>query len=52
VNFGDAPETIEVNLEGLDGEVTIAAPFQQDRRATLPARISIPPHQLAVIVRS
>ena len=52
VNFGDDPETVEVNLEGIDGEVTIAAPFQQDRRATLPARISIPPHQLAVIVRS
>jgi hypothetical protein len=52
VNFGDTPESVEVNLEGVSGEVTIASPHQPDRTAVLPARLSIPPHQLAVIVKS
>jgi hypothetical protein len=52
VNFGDTPESVEVNLEGVSGEVIIASPYQPDRTATLPVRLSIDPHQLAVIVKS
>jgi hypothetical protein len=52
VNFGDTPESVEVNLEGVSGEVTIATPCQPDRTAALPVRLSIDPHQLAVIVKS
>jgi hypothetical protein len=51
VNFADAPESAEVSMEGVDGEVIIATPFNPDRKAVLPVRISIPPHQLAVIVK-
>lgn len=51
VNFGDAPGSAEVSIDGVDGEVTIATPFNPDRKAVLPVRISIPPHQLAVIVK-
>ncbi len=52
VNFGDSPESVEINMDGQTGEVIIAAPFQPDRTATLPIRLSIPPNQLAVIVKS
>ena len=52
VNFGDASESVEVDLEGVSGEVAVAAPFQPDRRAILPVRISVPPQQLAVFVKS
>lgn len=51
VNFGDHPESAGIDLEDLSGEVTIAMPFQADRAAVLPAEVSIPPHQLAVIVK-
>jgi hypothetical protein len=51
VNFGDAPESAEVRIEGVDGEVIIATPFNPDRKAVLPVHVSIPPHQLAVIVK-
>jgi hypothetical protein len=51
VNLGDAPEPVEINFEGMSGEVAIATPFQPDRNATLPVRLSIPPHQLAVVVK-
>jgi hypothetical protein len=51
VNLGDAAESVEINFEGMSGEVTIATPFQPDRKATLPVRLSIPPHQLAVVVK-
>jgi hypothetical protein len=52
VNFGDAAESVEITLEDLHGEVIVAAPNQPDRTATLPLRLSIPPHQLVVIVKS
>ena len=52
VNFGDVPESVEVTMEGVSGEVAIAAPYHPDRTAMLPVRISVPPHQLAVIVKS
>ncbi len=51
VNFGDAPESAELQLEGMSGEVTIATPFQADRKATLPVRLAIPAHSLAVVVK-
>ena len=51
VNFGDAPESVEVTFDGLDGAVTVATPFNPDRQTDLPVRVSIPPHQLAVIVK-
>ena len=37
--------------EGLTGKVTIATPVHPDRKAALPVQISIPAHQLAVIVK-
>jgi hypothetical protein len=55
------PETISVRLryrirvandQVLFSEVTTAAPHQPDHIAVLPARFSIPPYQLAVIVKS
>ncbi len=51
VNFGDAPESAELHLDGMSGEVTIATPFHPDRKATLPVTLSIPPRELAVIVK-
>jgi Domain of unknown function (DUF6259) len=52
VNFGDAPAAAEIDIEGVTGEVTVAAPFHPDSKAVLPLRVSIPPHQLAVVVTS
>jgi len=51
VNFGDTPEAAEVNFDGVSGSVIIATPFNPDRKAELPVRLSIPPHQLAVVVK-
>jgi hypothetical protein len=51
VNFGDTSEAATVSLDGASGEVVIAAPDQPDRHAILPLQISIPPHQLAVVVK-
>jgi hypothetical protein len=35
----------------VSGSVVIATPFNPERGANLPVRLSIPPHQLAVIVK-
>jgi hypothetical protein len=51
VNFGNVPESAEVHLDGLEGEVTIATPFQADRTATLPVKLTIPPNTVEVIVK-
>ena len=51
VNFGDAPESADVKLDGESGEVTLARPFQHDQTATLPLHLTIPPHQLVVVVK-
>ena len=51
VNFGSVPESAEVHLDGLGGEVTIATPFQPDRTATLPVKVTIPPNTVEVIVK-
>jgi hypothetical protein len=51
VNFGATPQSVNVHLGGLSGEVTVATPFHADQRATLPARLSIPAHSLAVVVK-
>lgn len=50
VNFGDAPESVELNFESAS-RVVIARPFETDVEARLPLRLSIPPHQLAVVVK-
>ena len=52
VNFGDDQATAEIDLEDITGEVTVLTPFQSDRKAVLPVRVSIAPHQLTVIVKS
>ncbi|HKF06140.1 MAG TPA: DUF6259 domain-containing protein [Candidatus Sulfotelmatobacter sp.] len=51
VNFGDAPESAEVNFQSVTGDVVVATAFNPERGAHLPLRLSIPPHQLAVIVK-
>lgn len=51
VNFGSAPESAEVHLDGLDGEVTIATPFQPNQKAMLPLKLTIPPNTVEVIVK-
>jgi hypothetical protein len=51
VNFGDTPESAEVQLDGITGDVFVATPFRADRTAALPVQLTIPPHQLAVVVK-
>lgn len=51
VNFGDAPESAVLNIDGASGQVIVAAPDQPDRQASLPLRISIPPHRLVVAIK-
>jgi hypothetical protein len=51
VNFDATPQTVDVSLDGLSGSVEVATPFRPDRPATLPVRLTIPPHQLAVVVK-
>jgi len=51
VNFGDAPESAEVKFQDASGDIVIATAFNPERGAHLPVRLSIPPHQLAVIVK-
>jgi hypothetical protein len=51
VNFGDRSETAEVKFDGATRrEVEISVPFEQDRRGSLPVRLTIPPHYCAVVV--
>jgi hypothetical protein len=52
VNFGDTPEQAEVALDGEAGEVTIARPGETDEKTSLPVTVEIPPHRLAVVVKS
>jgi len=51
VNFGDASESAEVRFQGVSGDIVTATPFNPERGAHLPVRLSIPPRQLAVIVK-
>lgn len=51
VNFGNSPQTVEVSLDEMSGNVTVVAPFQANRTAVLPVRITIPPDRLAVVVK-
>ena len=51
VNFGDTPESATVALEGASGTVVVTSPFQPERDAQLPVHLSIPAHQLALIVK-
>jgi hypothetical protein len=51
VNFGDAPESATIKLEGASGEVTIATPFHPAQKAVLPVQVTIPAHELLVVVK-
>lgn len=51
VNFGDSPESAKVSFDGTGGEVSIATPFHADRTGELPLHLTIPAHQLAVVVK-
>lgn len=51
VNFDKTPQTVVVSLDGFSGKVEVATPFHADRPATLPIRLTIPPHRLAVVVK-
>ena len=51
VNFDTTPQTVTVSLDGVSGNVQIATPFHADRTAILPVQLTIPPHQLAVVVK-
>ena len=51
VNFDTTPQTVTVTLDGVSGNVQVATPFHADRTATLPVTLTIPPHQLAVVVK-
>ena len=51
VNFDTTPHTVTVSLDGVSGNVQVATPFHADRTATLPVQLTIPPHQLAVVVK-
>lgn len=50
VNFGSAPETVVVDFDGVRGQAAVAAPFRADSTVTLPARIMVLPHEIAVVV--
>jgi hypothetical protein len=50
VNFGDQERSAEVDIEGKHGQTaTISTPFEADRNVTLPAKLSVPPHRVAVM---
>ena len=51
VNFGDVPESAQVNMDGITGRVVVTGPFNTDREANLPLHLSIPPHQLVVVIK-
>lgn len=51
VNFDTTPQSADVSLDGLSGNAILARPFQPDETITLPAHLTIPPHQLAVVVK-
>lgn len=51
VNFGDKPESAEVRMDGLSGDVTVAAPFQADRKATLPVKLTVPAHTVEALIK-
>lgn len=51
VNFGDQVESVDVAITGKDGiSAEIDSPFQREKVATLPARLSVPPHRAMVVV--
>jgi hypothetical protein len=51
VNFGNHPENATFAFTGSAGQTAeISAPFEPDRRATLPVRLTIPPNRCVVVV--
>ncbi len=51
VNFDTTSQTVDVSLDGLSGNVEIARPFHPVQTAALPVRLTVPPHQLVVVVK-
>ena len=51
VNFSDAPQSVEIKLDGAGSDAILAAPFHPDQKVFLPLDTSIPAHQLVVVVR-
>lgn len=51
VNFDTTPLSVDVSLDGLSGNAVVARPFKPDENITLPAHLTIPPHELAVVVK-
>ena len=51
VNFGDRDEMADVEFDGgAAREAEVSAPFEADRKGSLPVRLDIPPHRCAVVV--
>ena len=51
VNFGDHDETADVRFDGAEGrEADVSAPFEPDRKSSLPVHLILPPHRCAVVV--
>ena len=51
VNYGDKEEQATVSFPEAEGrQAEVSAPFEPDRKAVLPVRLSIPPRRCAVVV--
>jgi hypothetical protein len=50
VNFGNRPVETSVAWAGSSGGVEVCQPHREDRLATLPATVKLPPRQCAVVV--
>lgn len=51
VNFDTTPQSVDVRLDGFSGQAVVARPFQPDQTVTLPVRLTIPPHELAIVIK-
>jgi hypothetical protein len=50
LDFADAPESANVCLGGMSGDLQIATPYHSDQAGQLPLHLTIPARQLAVLV--
>jgi hypothetical protein len=51
VNFGDHDETAQISFPGIeDKKVDVSMPFKDDRKATWPLKLALPPNSAAVVV--
>jgi len=51
VNFADTPQSATVSIDGVSGDAAVVVPFQPERAQSLPAQITIPPNQLAIVLK-